>query len=161
MISWIKEMNVWMFVRRDLLDWSSQGCRTIIQHYLKQRNFIRFANIRKQYVYHMGISGQLDLNHPKSWKEKRGQKESGVICIKFMIRKQVRYVVQTIYSKCVRGQFVRVLSTTQESTLDDVQHGRVRKIQTTFCQLIFVNVPNPHSPRQINQKCKKKTASTI
>ena len=151
MISWIKEMNVWMFVRRDLLDWSSQGCRTIIQHYLKQRNFIRFANIRKQYVYHMGISGHLDLNHPKSWKEKRGQKESGVICIKFMIRKQVRYVVQTIYSKCVRGQFVRVLSTTQESTLDDVQHGRVRKILKKISPADFCQCSQSHSPRQINQ----------
>ena len=168
MISWIKEMNVWMFVRRDLLDWSSQGCRTIIQHYLKQRSFIRFANIWKEYVYHTEISGQLDLNHPKSCKEKWGQKESD--------RTEVWYVsnlwFESRWDMLYRPRYIAnvfaddlsefypplrspllMMSNTAES----------EKFRKKFHQQIFVNVPN-HTllGRSIsNVKKQRKTASTI
>ena len=78
-----------------------------------------------------------------------------------MYRQQVRDVVHAIYSKCVRGRFVRVLSSTQESTLDDVQHGRVRKIQkiftpTDFCQYSQSTFSSPnHSLMQRRKQARK------
>ena len=77
----------------DLLDWSSQPCRTIIQHYLKKKKFNQICRHLKTICLSHGNVRPTTFYHPKNCNEQRGQKQGG---IKFMIWK--RYVWEMLYT---------------------------------------------------------------
>ena len=124
----------------DLLDWSSQRCRTIIQHYLKQRKFMRFDDIWIKRVYHTEMSDLLHSAGTGSCKKQLRQNRNDTGWpndIEYMIRKQVRDVVHIAnVSADDLSEFYPPLSST---LLIMSKQGRVRKMPSdTFCTEIFL-----------------------